>query len=342
MSDAAEDKAAGGAAGGAARWRAIPKIELHLHLEGAAPPALTRAIAAETGADLADLIDPDGGYRWTDFTSFLEAYDRVARLYAAPECAGRLCDAALRACAAEGVIYAELIVSPDFAGAEPGLWAAYLAALDEGADRAEAETGIIARFIATGVRHFGPDAVTRAARLAVGAPSPRVTGFGLAGDERAGHPADFAPAFAIAREAGLGLTAHAGEFAGPESVRGALDALGVRRIGHGVRAIEDPALVDRLAAQGVTLEVCPGSNVALGVYPDLAAHPIGRLAAAGCRVTVSTDDPPFFHTSMSREYAALAAAGWTDAALEGLARTALDAAFCDAETKARLAARLGI
>jgi adenosine deaminase len=323
-----------------ARWRAVPKVELHLHLEGAAPPALTRAVAAEAGADLSDLLDGDRGYRWRDFTSFLEAYDRVARLFAPPERAGRLCEAVLRACAAEGVVYAELIVSPDFAGAAPGPWAKHLAALDEGADRAEAATGIVARFIPTGVRHFGPEAVETAARLAAGAPSPRVVGFGLAGDERAGAPADFARAFAIAREAGLGLTAHAGEFAGPESVRGALDALGVARIGHGVRAIEDPALVARLAAEGVALEVCPGSNVALGLYPDMTAHPIGRLAAAGCRVTVSTDDPPFFHTTMSREYAALEAVGWPDAALKALARTALDAAFCDAATKARVATRL--
>jgi adenosine deaminase len=320
------------------RWRAVPKVELHLHLEGAAPVALTRAVAAEAGADLADVIDDDG-YRWTDFTTFLEAYDRVARLFAPPERAGRLCEAVLRACAAEGVVYAELIVSPDFAGGAAGPWAEHLAALDEGAERAEAATGIVARFIATGVRHFGPQAVENAATLAVAAPSRRVVGFGLAGDERAGAPQDFGKAFAIAGEAGLGLTAHAGEFAGPESVRGAL-ALGVSRIGHGVRAVEDPALVERLAAEGVTLEVCPGSNIALGLYGCWEKHPIGRLAAAGCKVTVSTDDPPFFHTTMSREYAELAAVGWSEAALRGLAETALAAAFCDDATRARVAARL--
>lgn len=326
---------------GAAAWRAAPKVELHLHLEGAAPPALALARAAETGAALDDLIAPGGGYRWTDFTSFLDAYDRVARLFAEPGAAGRLCEAVLRACAAEGVLYAELIVSPDFAGGDPGRWAANLAALEAGAEAAERDAGIVARFIATGVRHFGPEAVRRAAALAVDHPSPRVTGFGLAGDERAGRPADFAPAFALAREAGLGLTAHAGEFAGPESVRGALDDLGVARLGHGVRAAEDPALVARLAAEGVTLELCPSSNVALGLYPSIADHPIHSLAAAGCRVTVSTDDPPFFGASMSGEYAALAACGWSDSALRGLARTALDAAFCDAATRARLLARLG-
>ncbi len=324
-----------------AAWRDAPKVELHLHLEGAAPPALATSVAREQGADLSDVLDAEGGYRWRDFGSFLDAYDRVARLFAPPDRARRLCEAVLRACAAEGVIYAELIVSPDFAGGDAAGWAEHLAALDEGADAAEAACGIVARFTPTAIRHFGAEAAERAARLAVGSRSARVAGFGLAGDERAGAPADFARAFAIAREAGLGLTAHAGEFGGPESVRAALDALGLRRVGHGVRAIEDPALVARLAAEGVVLETCPGSNVALGVYPDWAAHPIGRLRDAGCRVTVSTDDPPFFHTTMSREYAMLAELGWSAEALGGLARTALDAAFCDAETRARLAQALG-
>jgi adenosine deaminase len=197
--------------------RALPKIELHLHLEGAAPAALTRKVAAEAGVDLSDILDEEGGYRWTGFLDFLAVYDRVARLYAPPERAGRLCEAVLRACAAEGVLYAELIVSPDFAGGDAASWADHLAALDEGADRARDATGIEARFIATGVRHFGVEAVERAARLAVDAPSARVTGFGLAGAEAEHPPEPFARAFAIAREAGLGLTAHAGEFAGPKA-----------------------------------------------------------------------------------------------------------------------------
>lgn len=324
-----------------ADWRAEPKVELHLHLEGAAPPPLAAAVAREQGVDLGDVLDGAGGYRWRDFGSFLDAYDRVARLFAPPDRARRLCEAVLRACAAEGVIYAELIVSPDFAGGTPEAWAEHLAALDAGADAAEAATGIVARFVPTAVRHFGAEAAERAARLAAEAPSTRVVGFGLAGDERAGAPADFARAFALAREAGLGLTAHAGEFAGPESVRAALDALGVGRIGHGVRAVEDPALVARLAEERVVLEVCPGSNVALGVCGSWAEHPIGRLAAAGCRVTVSTDDPPFFGTTMGREYSELAALGWDAAALRGLARTALDAAFCDDGLRSALARRLG-
>jgi adenosine deaminase len=138
----------------------------------------------------------------------------------------------------------------------------------------------------------------------------------------------------------LGLTTHAGEFGGPDSVEDAL-ALGVKRIGHGVRAAEDEALVDRLAEDGVVLEVCPGSNVALGLYPCTDRHPIERLRARGVKVTVSTDDPPFFHTDMTREYEALNAAfGWDEEVFAEVNRTAAEAAFCDAETRARLLARL--
>ncbi|MGC9420867.1 MAG: adenosine deaminase family protein, partial [Rhodovulum sp.] len=168
-----------------------------------------------------------------------------------------------------------------------------------------------------------------------------IVGFGIAGDEGAGHPRDFAWAFDMAREAGLGLTAHAGEWGGARSVRDTLEALRVDRIGHGVRAVEDPALVDHLAETGIVLEVCPGSNIALGVYPDWPSHPIDRLRRAGVKVTVSTDDPPFFHTTMRREYDRLADAfGWDEADFAQINRVALDAAFCDADTRAEIAKKL--
>jgi adenosine deaminase len=323
-------------------WAAEPKVELHLHLEGAAPVALTRRLAAERGVDAGDLFDARGGYAWDDFTGFLAAYDRVAALYHGPDDARLLTEAALAECAAHGVIYAEVILSPEhMGGGDAAAWAEYLAAADEGARAAEAATGIVARWIATGVRHAGPEAVRRAAELAAGAGDARVVGFGLAGDERRLSKAAFAPAFDLAREAGLGLTAHAGEFGGPDSVRDALDALRVGRIDHGVRAVEDPALVARIAAEGVTLAVAPGSNVALGVAADWASHPAPLLRAAGCRVTLSTDDPPFFRTTMTREYAEAAAAwGWTAADLRATARDAVEGAFCDAATKDGMRARL--
>jgi len=177
--------------------------------------------------------------------------------------------------------------------------------------------------------------------VVAGALTPRVVGWGMAGDERMYAAADFAPAFGLAAEAGLRLTAHAGEFGGPDSVRAALDDLKVERIGHGVRAIEDPALVARLAAEGVTLEVNPGSNIALGVYPDWTAHPLPRLRDAGVKVTISTDDPPFFATDMTREFEmAEAAFGFGRADFIAITEAALQGAFCDEATRQALSARL--
>ncbi|GGE90081.1 adenosine deaminase [Stappia taiwanensis] len=319
----------------------LPKAELHVHVEGAAPPDLVRRLAEKYSVDIGGLFNEDGGYDWQDFSSFLAVYDKASRLFRAPEDYALLSETYLRQLAAEGAIYAELTISPDHAAGAGLSYAAYVGGLAEGIERARAETGIEARMIAIGVRHFGAQAVERVALQVTGAPHPLVTGFGLAGDEREGHPASFARAFRIAGEAGLGLTAHAGEFAGPESVAAALDFLKVRRIGHGVRAIEDPALVERLAAEGIVLEVCPGSNLALGLYGALRFHPVNLLRRAGCRITLNSDDPPFFRTTLGQEYASCAEVfGWSREDLIAITGCAIDAAFCDDETRAALRRRL--
>jgi adenosine deaminase len=163
----------------------------------------------------------------------------------------------------------------------------------------------------------------------------------MAGEERMHRQADFARAFDIAREGGLFITVHAGEWRGADEVREALDALHPSRIGHGVRAIEDPDLVKRLADERVVLECCPGSNVALGVFPSFSEHSYPRLRAAGVRVTLSSDDPPYFWTSLAREHEmARAHFGMDDTALLADTRTAIEAAFVDEPTRARLLARI--
>lgn len=320
-------------------WAALPKVELHLHLEGAAPPDFIRTLAAEQGADLSGLFDARGGYAWSDFAGFLRAYEAACAVLRSPDDYRRLIAAVLGASRDQGVIYTEIFVAPDLCGGgDAGAWPDYLAALDAGAASVqEVET----RLIATAIRHFGAERAAAAARTVAANPHPRLTGFGLAGEERFGHPTDYAPAFAIAGESGLGLTVHAGEIAGADSVRAALDHLPVSRIGHGVRAIEDPDLVARLAGEGVALEVCPGSNLALGLYADWPSHPVDRLRAAGVPISLSTDDPPWFHTTLAAEYAALAGAfGWTAADFAAINRAAADAAFCDDATRARLIERL--
>lgn len=309
--------------------RDLPKVELHHHLEGAAPPAFIRGLAKEKSVDLSGIFGEDGSYAYTDFWHFLEVYEAATSVLKSPEDYARLTRAVLAESAAAGVVYCETFLSPDFCGGrDVGAWREYLAAIGEAADAAESSDGIVLRGIVTCIRHFGPEKAKQTAICAAETAGDWVVGFGIAGDETAGELKDFAWSFDAAREAGLRLTAHAGEWGGPESIRGALDDLRVERIGHGVRAIEDLALVDRLAEDGIVLEVCPGSNVALGVYPSWAAHPIDRLRERGVTVTVSTDDPPFFHTTMAREYELLADTfGWDEAAFIDLARTSAQAAF---------------
>ncbi|MEQ9695126.1 adenosine deaminase [Shimia sp. SDUM112013] len=318
--------------------RDLPKVELHLHLEGAAPPALIRQLAFEKKIDLSRIFAEDGSYVFRDFQHFLQVYEAASSVLQTPEDFARLTRAILEHSAEQGVVYCESFLSPDFCGGgDVAAWREYLHAIQETASRAEAEFGITLRGIVTPVRHFGPEQAKRTALCAAETAGDWVVGLGMGGDETRGHQGDFAYAFDMAREAGLRLTTHAGEFGGPESVWEAIRDLNVERIGHGVRAIEDRALVAELVARQVTLEVCPGSNVALGLYPSLKDHPIQRLRDAGVRVTVSTDDPPFFHTTMQREYDMLHQTfGWQDSDFRALNQTAAEAAFCDADTKARI------
>ncbi|MEM6635491.1 MAG: adenosine deaminase [Pseudomonadota bacterium] len=318
--------------------KTLPKAELHLHLEGAAPPSFIRGLAAEKSVDLSRIFDESGGYLFRDFPHFLTVYEAACTVLTSPEDFYRLTKAALAESAAHGVIYSETFLSPDFCGGgDLGAWREYLSAIEEAAREAEAQDGIVLRAIVTCIRHFGPDKSKQAALCAAETVGGFLTGFGMAGDELMGNPSDFTYAFDLAREAGLRLTCHAGEWGGSKSVADALRDLRVERIGHGVQAAEDLELVAELAESGIVLEVCPGSNVTLGVFPDWASHPIARLIEAGVKVTVSTDDPPFFHTDMTTEYNNLAETfGWDETMLLGLTQNAVDAAFCDDETRQKL------
>jgi adenosine deaminase len=315
----------------------LPKVELHLHLEGAAPPPFIAGLAKEKHLDISGIFDAGGQYRYKDFWDFLKVYEAATSALQSPRDYQRLVLAVLEESAKSGVVYCETFVSPDFCGGrDVGAWKEYLHAMQEAADQAERELGITLRGIITCIRHFGPEKARETARCAAETAGDWIVGFGIAGDEKVAEPKDFRWSFDCAREAGLRLTAHAGEWGGPESVRAALRDLEVERIGHGVRAIEDLALVDELAEKGIVLEVCPGSNVTLGIYRGFKAHPIAELDRRGVKVTISTDDPPFFHTTMAREYDALHRAfDWDEAQFRRIARQSLDAAFCDADTKAR-------
>jgi len=318
----------------------VPLAELHVHLEGTATPALVARLADRNGIAIPPGTIEDGRFVWRDFLDFLRTYDRAASVVRTAQDYRDVTHEYLTACAAEGAIYVELTASPDHA-AEAGLpYADMVAGVAQGIDDARAASGIESRVIVTAVRNFGTDRAEAIARTAAEQPHPYVTGFGLAGDEAGFPPGPFARAFAMAHDAGLGLTCHAGEWAGPESVRGAL-ALPVTRLGHGVRAVEDPALVRELAERGTVLEVCPTSNVVLSAYPGYRAHPFPLLRDAGVRVTLGSDDPPYWQATIGGEYAvARREWGLDDEALRELTRTAIEAAFVPAGLRSTLLAQI--
>ena len=321
---------------------AIPKAELHVHLEGTADPSLIRRLAERNGMQLPDgMLAGDHEFDWSDFLHFLQTYDLAASVIRTPEDYRDITFEYLSACAAEGAIYVELIASPDHATAVGLSDEEHFAGIAQGIDDARAAHGIEARIIATCLRNRGVEGAEEVARRVVRHGHPYVVGFNMAGDEAGFPPEPFAKAFAIAADGGLGCTVHAGEHAGPESVRGGMALPGITRISHGVRAVEDPALVEEISERGIVLEVCPGSNVALGVYPSFEEHPLRRLFDAGVRVTLGSDDPPYFATSIGREYdVAKARMGFGDGELLAITQNALDAAFADDQLRASLVGRL--
>ncbi len=320
----------------------VKKAELHVHLEGTATPALVRDLASRNGAQLdPSTFASDGEFQWSDFWDFLNCYDKAAAAIKSIDDYRAVTYDYLKRCAAEDVIYVETFSSPDHAAAAGMSYNDHLEGIAAGIDDARRDFAIECRIIVTCVRHLGPEKALAVAESVIRNPHPYVVGFGMGGDEAMHHPADFAPAFDLVHGSGLPTTNHAGEFGGPESVRATLDHLPVSRIGHGVRSIEDPALVSEIADRKITLELCPGSNIATGLYKNYQSHPINRLIDAGCLVTISSDDPPFFATSVGKEYERTAKAfNWSEDKLIHITRNAINAAFCDLPLKEKLLSAL--
>jgi adenosine deaminase len=318
----------------------IPKVELHVHLEGTAPPTLIRRIAERNGIPVPEgVFKSDDEFEWTDFLHFLRTYDLAASVIRTQQDYRDVTYEYLSSCAGEGAIYVELIASPDHAAAVGLSDADHYAAIAQGIDDARAEHGIEARIIVAAIRNFGVEAAEAIARRHAVDRHPYVVGFNLVGDEAAWPAGRFARAYGIAAGSGLGCTIHAGEHDGPPSVRAAL-ALPVTRISHGVRAIEDPAVVEELAERGTVLEVCPSSNVSLGLYPSYEDHPLGALRDAGVKVTLGSDDPPYFACSIGSEYAlARERMGFDEEQLRVVTRLAVEASFAEDAVKEALSAK---
>ena len=319
----------------------VPQVELHVHLEGTATPELVTRLARRNAIALPPrLLNEHGRFHYTDFLDFLAMYDLSAGVIRTAQDYRDITYEYLRDCAGGGAIYVELTASPDHARAVGLSDEDHLAGIAQGIDDARREFAIEGRILLSAVRNLGLERAIAVADHAAQRPHPYVVGFSMAGDE-ANFPAqDFAQPYAIAAAAGLGCTIHAGEWAGPPSVRAAL-TLPITRIDHGVRAIEDPQLVAELAAGGIVLNCCPTSNVVLGVYDDYDSHPLPALRAAGVKVTLGSDDPPYFGASIAGEYAVCEQRlGMTQQDLREISLTALHAAFCDEELKTTLRARL--
>ncbi|MDX6729968.1 MAG: adenosine deaminase [Baekduia sp.] len=312
---------------------AVPKAELHVHLEGTATPDLIGRLAQRNRLTLPDgLLADEHTFAWTDFLDFLRAYDDAAAAIRTAQDYRDVTYEYLASCAADGAVYVELIASLDH-GKKVGLDdREHLDGIAQGIDDARAEHGIVGRIISSAVRNFGVEDCEDVARRTVALDHPYVVGFNMAGDEANFPAADYTRTFQIVADAGLGCSVHAGEHAGPESVRAALALPGVVRISHGVRAVEDAALVAELAERAIVLEVCPTSNVVLGVFPSYDDHPLPVLRAAGVPVTLGSDDPPYFGTTIGREYEiAHEFLGCSMQDLQEITETALNAAFLDVD-----------
>ncbi|QIG43980.1 adenosine deaminase [Nocardioides anomalus] len=304
----------------------LAKAELHLHLEGTLEPELAFALAARNGVSLpyAGVAALRRAYDFADLQSFLDLYYACMAVLRTAEDFRDLAAAYLDRARADGVVRAEVFFDPQEHTARGVPLAEVVAGLSRAAQESVAAGGPQVAFIACAVRHRGPAealAMVESLEPHVGT----VVGLGLDSTERGHPPRDYARAFDAARGLGLRTVAHAGEEGPPAYVWEALDVLGVERVDHGVRCVEDAALVRRLAADGTPLTVCPLSNVRLRVVDDLRDHPLPRLLDAGVRVTLNSDDPAYFGGYVADNYVACAEAfGWSEADLTALARASLD------------------
>jgi adenosine deaminase len=321
--------------------RRMPKAELHVHLEGAIQPEtllkLARRNQVALPADSAAALR--AWYRFVDFPHFITVYKKISECIRTAEDIELIAREFLAGQAAQHIIYSEVTYTAYTHYQQYGIpFEQQLAALDRARAWAADELGVDARWIIDISREVPAEEGLVTAEWAIGAMGDGVVALGLGGDEVRYPPEKFAAAFAMAEAAKLPAVPHAGEVAGPQSIWGALDALKAVRIGHGVRCLEDPALVAVLRERQIPLDVCPTSNVCLGVAPDIASHPLPRLLAEGLYVTVNSDDPPLFNTTLADEYLKLAAAfGFGQRDIEGLVLNAVRASLLDARAKAALA-----
>ncbi|MDN5789832.1 MAG: adenosine deaminase [Micrococcales bacterium] len=320
----------------------LPKAHLHLHFTGSMRIQTVRDLSRRHGLHLPDSLgaawpprlhatDEKGWFR------FQRLYDTARACVRGEVDMRRIVREAAEDDAAEGSRWLELQIDPtSYAPFVGGITPALEIVLDEARAVSDAGPTDVAVVVASNrMRHpLEARTLARLAALHAGEGPGTVVGFGLSSDERRGFTQDFAPAFTIARRAGLALVPHAGELLGAQAVMETLEYLEPDRLGHGVRSVEDPQVLDAVAASGVTLEICPGSNVALGVYAELEDVPLRRLVRSGIPVALGADDPLLFGSRLADQYAAARRLGFDDAGLAALARSSITASRAPALVRA--------
>ena len=312
-------------------YEPFPKIELHVHLEGTVRPDTLRAIAKRNDYALPE--DLESLYRFRDFAHFIEVWILTTNaLQTAEDFRQVVIDYAAEA-ASHGAVYLEAIFSPAERVARGVDWDEIFSGYCEGAEEARAVHGVEVRLTPDIFRGASAEQAEQVVRYSAKYRERGVVAVGLGGLEAEFPPEPYEPAFRLADSLGLGSVPHAGEVAGPASVRGALEALGADRLRHGIRAVEDPGLVGELAGRGTVLDVCPLSNLRTNAVASLEEHPLPELVAAGVRCSISTDDPAMFDTDLTRDYEAAASLGVSPRAAY---EAGLAGALCDEETRDRL------
>jgi aminodeoxyfutalosine deaminase len=316
--------------------RSLSKAELHLHLEGTVEPETLVELSRHHDADPLTTEQAYRLYEYADFHGFMMAFKAVTQRLLTPEDFELITYRMIERLKAQGVVHAEVYISVGVVHWRQQDFDPLFAGIERGRERGERDFGVSVLWIFDAVRHFGVEAAKPVFESAVRHKDRNVIGVGIGGDERRGPAEAFRELYDYATANGLRRTAHAGETTGPESIWGALN-IGAERLGHALSAPVDPELIEELSHRQIPIEICMSSNVLTGCLPDLQQHPIRRLFEDGLLVTINSDDPAMFHTSLIREYElAQDVFGFTDEHVRELARNSLEASFLPAEQKIKL------
>lgn len=316
--------------------KALPKVELHLHLEGAVSTATFADLAAKNGVALPSCKQTSELYSYGNLPEFLTIYDLVCAAIRDAQDFSRVTFEALERCALAGARYVELFFSPHAHLAHGVVYATMLEGILDGFRRAREAYGLVARLIPAHSRELGPEQGGRFLDMVLAERVPEVVGIGLDYNEAPYPPDPFAALWQRARSAGLNVTAHAGESGPAAYVRDSIDLLGVSRVDHGYHVVDDAELVERCRESQIPFTCCPSTTLATTVWRDLSSpdHAIRRMIEAGLNVSIHSDDPPMFGTTLDREYALVARNfGLAPEALGRIAIAGLDASWIDPETK---------